>query len=85
MSDLKIEMTPVKSSIISKAGYDKATKTMRVEFKRTGNYDYLDVPEEVYNGFRGAESCGNYLNEFIKGVYRFEKILPEKSPNQQEK
>jgi hypothetical protein len=45
-------MRPIGSRALSEAGYDATTHTLRVRFRHGGVYDYLDVPEHVYDGLR---------------------------------
>jgi len=44
-----------------------------------GNYKYLGVPLDVFEGFRNAESAGKYLNSAIKGVYEYERLSEAES------
>lgn len=39
-----------RSRALTEAGYDDATRTLRVRFRHGGLYDYLDVPPEVFEG-----------------------------------
>lgn len=42
-----MQMTPVKSSNVLEVGYDAAGQVLRVRFK-SGCYDYLKVPDEIW-------------------------------------
>lgn len=45
------------------AGYDKATRTLRVEWGDGGvAYNYYDVDPAEWRGFRRAKSPGRYIN-----------------------
>lgn len=65
---------PLNSSNIVGAGYDAASATMEVEFTNGNIYQYFDIPQQLYDGLMQAESAGKYLNENIKGVYRYARV-----------
>lgn len=69
-----MEMTHVDSSNIEAVGYDEDSSTLQVEFKNGGIYQYFDVPENIYEGLRDADSVGKYLASIIKGSYRYSKV-----------
>lgn len=69
-----MQRTPVTSSNVASVGYDSSTKTLEVEFTSGSVYRYFDVPEREYRGLVGAESIGRYLNQSIKGTYRFDRL-----------
>jgi hypothetical protein len=62
------------SSVVSTMSYDASTSTLRVIFVSGMIYEYKDVPEEVYIAMKTSGAKGIYLNQHIKGRYRFEKI-----------
>ena len=37
-------------------------------------YNYLDVPQEVFDDFRAAFSKGVYLNRNIKPFFKYKKV-----------
>lgn len=59
----------VNSSFITSAGYDEQTKTMGVYFKSGSTYNYSPVTLEDWEGFKNAESQGQYLHSVIKQKY----------------
>ncbi len=61
------------SSNISQIGYDRDTSVLEVEFNNGGTYLYYDVPESVWEEFKGADSKGQFLHQQIKGMYRYSK------------
>lgn len=65
---------PVSSSNVAAVGYDINTMTLEVEFNSGSVYQYFDVPEAEYLNLIGAESVGKYLNQNIKGNYRYVQI-----------
>ena len=54
------------SSSLASAGYDPAAHVLEVEFRNGGVYQYFEVEDEEYEGFRKAPSKGRYLNTEIK-------------------
>jgi hypothetical protein len=69
-----MEMINVSSSNITAVGYDEDSSTLQVEFNNGATYQYFDVPENVFEGLRDAESVGGYLAANIKGSYRYSKV-----------
>lgn len=63
----------VVSSNIAAVGYESATNTLEVEFTSGSVYEYLGVPQEVYDAFMTAESPGRYFAQNVKGAYSFNK------------
>ena len=62
------------SSVIAAFYYDKKSLVLKVVFLSGLIYDYKNVPEEVYQRMKAAESKGTFLNAEIKDHYDFEKI-----------
>ena len=69
-----IEMTQVVSSNVAAIGYDHDENVLVVEFHGGATYRYQNVPENVYEGMKEAESIGKFLNSQVKGVYEYEKV-----------
>ncbi len=66
--------TPVSSSNVASVGYDPRTMTLEVEFVKGTIYQYFDVPQHVYDSLMGAASLGSFLNQHIKGSYRYAPV-----------
>lgn len=64
----------VTSSNIAAIGYDPETETLEVEFLNSSVYEYLNVPENIYNNLMAASSHGAYLNREIRDRYSFRQI-----------
>jgi KTSC domain len=64
---------PVKSEAVSSVGYDVRKRTLAVEFRGGGVYDYLEVPKETYRELLTAESIGNFVSTRIKPNFRFRR------------
>ena len=69
-----MERTNVTSSNIASIGYDPSTSTLQIGFISGGVYEYYDVPESEHDGIMGASSHGKYLNQHIKGTYRYARV-----------
>lgn len=68
------DMEYVDSSNIEQIGYDSDAMELHVLFIGSPDlYVYLEVPLQVFEEFRSADSKGSFLNREIKNVYRFEK------------
>lgn len=49
--------------------------TMTVTFKKTGKYEYSDVPLSLYNDAEKAESIGSWIYaNLVKGNYKCKKV-----------
>lgn len=66
-----VEMMPIESSNIEGAGYNNKTKQLWVAFKGNKVYRYDLVPRKLFEELLQAESKGKYLNENIKGNFKF--------------
>lgn len=65
-----VELQPLESSWLDKAGYDPETQTLTIRMKYSSDvYDYQGVPEEVYQEFLAAESKGAYFATHIQEHY----------------
>lgn len=65
---------PVQSSNLASVGYDQASSTLEVEFLNGSVYQYFDVPESVYLGLINAGSHGQFLNQVVKGNFRYARL-----------
>lgn len=57
------------SSWIKGASYDSQTEVLIIE-TNTQDYTFIDVPKDVWTGFKGSESKGRYYNQKIRGRYQ---------------
>ena len=65
---------PVNSSNICSIGYDSQAAVLEVEFNSGAVYRYFDVPDNLYQRFLDASSYGQFLNDYIKYNYRYQKV-----------
>ena len=61
------------SSNLQRFMYNEESQTLTVEFKNGGVYEYYDVPVNIYEGLKNADSKGNYLYHHIKGSFMYSK------------
>ena len=65
---------PVDSSMAESVGYDPITRTLEIEFKKTGAvWQYYKVPAKVYREMLQG-SIGQYFGDYIKGVYEEARV-----------
>jgi len=71
----KILMFEVKSSNLKAIGYDKATLTLRLQFKSSNHFfNYKGVSSELFLEFMESNSKGRFFFTKIKGKFEHEKI-----------
>lgn len=70
-----MKMIPVKSSNIKAAGFEN--NVLRVEFTNGAQYDYKEVPAEVFNDFMQAKSQGKFYHAEIKSKFTGAKVVKE--------
>ncbi|TRZ97742.1 MAG: KTSC domain-containing protein [Nitrospiraceae bacterium] len=64
----------VRSSNIRSVGYDPAIMILEIEFHSGNIYQYLSVPENVYQGLLQASSKGSYFQTYIKEHFSFRQV-----------
>jgi len=69
-----MDRIPVSSSNIRSIGYDQQLSVLEVEFSSSDVYRYFDVPEHLYQQFLHASSHGQFLNDYIRYSYRYQKV-----------
>ena len=62
------------SSSLRSVGYEAESQILEVEFHNSGTYQYYGVPSAHYVGLMDAVSLGTYLNMYVKGHYRCQKL-----------
>lgn len=62
------------SSVIRKYFYKPELQILTIIYVSGAVYDYMDVPQEVFDDFRAAFSKGTYLNKNIKPFFKYEKV-----------
>ena len=69
-----MQRQPVSSSTVASIGYDPNDQIMEVEFNDGAVYQYMNVPQIVFDGLITAGSHGSYLNAHIKGQYSYQRL-----------
>lgn len=64
-----MDWTPLASSNLSAMRYDEDSRLLQIRFLSGRTYDFKDVPADVADGLKQADSAGRYFNNSIKGVY----------------
>jgi hypothetical protein len=65
-------MPTVRSTAIQRIQHDEPRRRLSVWFESGEQYDYADVPRDVYEAFVSADSKGRYFAEHIRDHYPFE-------------
>jgi hypothetical protein len=73
-----IELTACVSSQIESFGYHEASQTLAIKFPGKGVspgsvYHYADVPADVFEAMKAAESVGKFFGSKIRGRYVYVK------------
>jgi len=70
-----MEMIKVNSSNVVAIGHDG--KDLYVEYA-SGTYVYENVNSKLFEDLKKAESKGRFLNDFIKGTYKYHRLVEGK-------
>jgi hypothetical protein len=71
---IAMKRIPVNSTNLASVGYSKAQKILEVEFIDGSVYQYIDVPQAIYESLLGSSSRGHYLHVHVKGIYKFSQV-----------
>lgn len=66
-----MEWINVVSTNIVRFRYSEEELILEVEFTGGRRYQYFDVPSTIFDGLRTAGSHGSFLNQNIKGTFRY--------------
>lgn len=64
-----VEMTPLHSSHVVAAGFDRDSGTLVVEFKGGKHYSWAGVTEDEFDKLVESESPGKYLRYELQARY----------------
>lgn len=64
----------IESSNLAKTVYNLENKTLVATFKNGAEYQYEEVPHNVYTKFRLSESNGKFFNTEISKKYKYKKL-----------
>ncbi len=76
----RIKREPVLSSNVASVGYSKRLHALEIEFTRGATYRFFGVPREVYRELMETSSKGHFINENIRGHFRFVRVRLVRSP-----
>jgi hypothetical protein len=62
------------SSVINNYKYFPETEILRIIYQSGAVYDYLKVPQEIFERFKSVQSKGRFLNYVIKPKFKYKKI-----------
>jgi len=62
----------LQSSAISAVAYQGTS--LFVRFINNHEYEYYNVPKNIYDGLISAPSAGRYFNAYIEGRYNYRQI-----------
>ncbi len=62
------------SKALGSAGYDPASRTLRLRFRHGGLYDYHDVPPEVFEALIASAHPWTEWQEHIKASYDYDRL-----------
>ncbi|MDT0202473.1 KTSC domain-containing protein [Nocardioides sp. AE5] len=70
-----MELKPMRrSKTLQAAGYEPRTRTLRLQFRHGGLYDYLDVPEEVFDSLTTSAHPWTEWQAHIKSAYVYRRL-----------
>lgn len=69
-----MDRTPVQSSNVASVGYNKASKTLEVEFRTGRVYQYSGVHANTARAFLAAPSKGKYVWRRLRGNYSYVRV-----------
>lgn len=69
-----MQRKPVDSTTMRSVGYELKSQILEIEFDSGGVYQYLGVPEKIYEQLRRAESKGRYFNREIRDAYPYVEV-----------
>jgi hypothetical protein len=72
---MELKSLPRQSGTIKAAGYNPATRELRLQFHATGKtYRYTDVPSDKWDGLLADKSHGAYFSRHIRPHHKGETL-----------
>lgn len=62
-------ITFLESSLIREAEWDPFTQVLKITFTKDGIYDYIGVPQEIFEAMTKAPSVGKFFHQNIRGKF----------------
>jgi len=69
-----MERFPVESEALASVGYDIFRHILQIEFTSGDIYNYMEVPERIYEDLMNSDSHGAYFQANIRDQYDYIKI-----------
>jgi hypothetical protein len=69
-----LERLELDSSALAWVRYVPEQCVLEVGLQNGRNYDYFDVPPEIYSELLAAESKGRYYNHHIRNEFEFNEV-----------
>jgi len=69
-----MKLRAVDSSMLLAVGYDEEERELRVIFKTSDTYRYLNVPPSTYTELLKAESKGTYMKTHVIDVFPSRRV-----------
>lgn len=69
---MNMNRNPVMSSNIDSVGYENGT--LEIAFNSGSVYQYMNVPEKIYQALMSADSKGRYFYRHIRKIYLTTRI-----------
>lgn len=73
MTNNLTEYLTVNSSMIKDVWYKPETKNLILSYNSGSSYNYKDVPRDVFESLRYAESKGSFIHSHIIAKFEFYK------------
>ncbi len=73
----------VHSSWVRSVGYDKPSRTLEIEYRKEGIFQYFEVPEFLFEELLHADSKGEFVSRNIIAKYRVLDMNPPPEPEEQ--
>ena len=72
---IEIPLQDIDSTFIARIGYDADTQTLALQMHNCSDvFHYQNVPANIYEDFRNADSIGRYFVHHIKGQYPAQRV-----------
>jgi hypothetical protein len=69
-----IRLKRIESTDLSKVGYNRATRILKVRFHDGRIYEFFGVPESIHKRLIGAESKGRFFHDTIRYRFAYRKV-----------
>jgi len=69
-----MKRSPVKSSNLKSVGFEKPSKSLEIEFKSGGLYQFSGIHPNTHRFLMAAPSKGKFFHKNIRGQYPFKKL-----------